>query len=262
MSQPLQDHLSTLFNNWRQVADETIEGLGKETAGLFVCLYSDALDILKAIFAAYPEEERLHSLVFTEFTGLFNELNGFQTHFLCGKYRLVLSELRFNWERIFRARHADTYALETGDTSDEPGPTLAEKHEWLTNREDQLDWRRLIAPTLARLFPANIPADIDARFRPLWQRLNHGVHPSGDLREKLIGASALHVRDAFDEAWARQTHADAVEVFGLIWLAILSRFPDAIPALLADPHTFQVCPQLRVALETNQIDHELTETTG
>jgi hypothetical protein len=59
----------------------------------------------------------------------------------------------------------------------------------------------------------------------------------------------LHAIDAFDEAWARETHRDAAEVFGLLWLAVPSRFPAAVPALLADSETFQTCPQVRAVLE-------------
>ena len=61
--------------------------------------------------------------------------------------------------------------------------------------------------------------------------------------------SSLHAIDNFDKTWARETLADAVEVFGIIYLAVLSQFPAAVPALLADPGTFRVCPQLRAELE-------------
>jgi hypothetical protein len=89
----------------------------------------------------------------------------------------------------------------------------------------------------------------DARFKPVWQRLNRCVHPSGELRERLTDESALLARDAFDERWARETQADALEVFGLIQLAVVLRFPNARRALLADPHVFRTRPQLRAALE-------------
>ena len=104
-------------------------------------------------------------------------------------------------------------------------------------------------PALARLFGAGVPGDAEAHFRRLWDRLSGCVHPSGELREMLAGESGLHAVDAFDEGLARQTLADAAEVFGLIWLAALSRFPSAVPTLLADPNTFRACPQLRTVLE-------------
>jgi hypothetical protein len=86
-----------------------------------------------------------------------------------------------------------------------------------------------------------------------------------------------------DAGWARETRADAVEVFelrasgqnylsggrkppefrssqgayaprsgfcplALIFLAVLSRFPAVVPTLLADPHMFSVCPRLRAVV--------------
>lgn len=164
------------------------------------------------------------------------------------RYRLVLSQLRFNWERIFRARYADAYAEIHPNETDLPGPTLDEKHDWLMKREYRLNWRSVISPTLTRLFSAGTPDEAESHFKPLWERLNRCVHPSGELREKLAGDSALHLFDAFDEGWARETRADAVDVFGLIFLAILSRFPATIPTLLADPHFSPICPQLRAVL--------------
>ena len=47
MSSSQPDHLSTLLGVWRNVADETNRVLGEETAGFFIYLYNDALDILK-----------------------------------------------------------------------------------------------------------------------------------------------------------------------------------------------------------------------
>src|SRR5262249_2092724 len=131
---------------------------------------------------------------------------------------------------------------------DIPGPTLDEKHDWLMRREDRLNWRSVIAPTLTRLFSAGTPDEAETHFKPLWDRLNRCVHPSGELREKLTRESARHLFQAFDDGWAREPHDDAVDVFGLIFFAILSRFPAAIPALLADPHMFPSCPQLRAVL--------------
>jgi hypothetical protein len=103
MSQALEDLLSTLFGHWRKVAEETNSCLGEETAGLFIDLYHDALAIQGAVLDTYPEEERLCSLVFADIIGLFKELHWFHAMFLFGNYPFVLSRLRHNWERLFRA---------------------------------------------------------------------------------------------------------------------------------------------------------------
>src|SRR5262249_35907783 len=120
-----QEHLlSTLFGFWREVAAETIRCLGEGTASLFLDLYNDALNIQGAVLAAYPEEERPCSLVFADFAGLLKELHWLHALFLFGNYPFVLSRLRHDWEWLFRAYHADTYAQHNPGATDVPGPTL------------------------------------------------------------------------------------------------------------------------------------------
>ncbi len=251
MSDSQKDFLSKLIGFWKEVADETNRVLGEETAGFFIELYNDVIDIFGAINDAYPQAEWLCSITCIEFMGLLKETLWLHALFLCGNYPIVLSRLRFNWERIFRASYADAFAQEHPDEPDVPGLTLDDKYEWLMKQEDhnRLNWSRLIAPTLSRLFAASTLEEVKSQFWPLWNRLNRCVHPSGDLREKLTGESALHHIDNFDEGWARQTRADAVEVFGLIFLAVLSQFPAIVPTLLANPHVFSECPQLRAVLK-------------
>jgi hypothetical protein len=43
----------------------------------------------------------------------------------------------------------------------------------------------------------------------------------------MLDDSALHVRDGFDEDWARQTADIGGKVFDLVWLVIFSHHPDA-----------------------------------
>jgi hypothetical protein len=240
-----------LFGHWNEVADETVRSLGEEQSGLFVELYSDALEIHGAIATTHPEENEpgSASLTYFEFLGLWKEVHWFHALFLSGNYRLILSQLRFNWERIFRARFADAFNQEHPGASDCPGPTLDDKCDWLMKREDRLNWTSLVLPTLKHLYSATPPSEIEPKFKPLWDRLNRCVHPSGALREKLVGDSALLMRDAFDKDWAQETLNDTAAVFTIIWLAILSRFPVAVPILLAKPCMFRACPQLRAVLQ-------------
>ncbi len=112
MNQPPQDPLSMLFGLWKKIGEETSQRLGDETANLFVYLYNDSVEIGGAVGAAYPKEEVCQSLVNLELIGLLKELSCLHVLFLSGNYPIVLSRLRFNWERIFRACHADMYALE------------------------------------------------------------------------------------------------------------------------------------------------------
>lgn len=257
MTDPVPDLLSTVFSTWRDVAAETVQALGADIAYAFVEFHDDALQIWGAISGVYPEEERLNSLILAETTGLFKELRCLQVLFLAGQYPLVVRQLRFNWERMFRARHADLYAQEHPGDPDVPGPTLDDKHRWLARPNARLDWSTVIQPALLHLFPSSARAEVVSQFKPLWDDLNRCVHPSSELRESLLGESALHVRDAFDEPWARRTQALAVDVFELIWLAVLNRFPAAVPPLLAEPFALQGCPNLRSLLVGAPCPHEV-----
>jgi hypothetical protein len=91
-----------LFGHWSQVAEETTRRLGDESAGLFVYFYNDGLDILHAILDGYTKEERLHSLVFGEFTALFKELHWLHVLFLSGNYPIIFRNARGNEVRVGR----------------------------------------------------------------------------------------------------------------------------------------------------------------
>jgi hypothetical protein len=44
---------------------------------------------------------------------------------------------------------------------DAPGPTIDDKHEWLTRHEKKPRWDTVITSALARVYPVGIPANID-----------------------------------------------------------------------------------------------------
>lgn len=246
---------SKMFRFWREVVDETEHSLDEKQITLLYLMARDAIDIGGAIADTYPIEELLTSLVYVEWLGLFNnELPTFYLLFLSGQYRHVMSQLRFNWERIFQAWRADDKCRV--QSSDSSGSSLAEvdhKHDWLAQHENNSKWPGVIRPTLRRLFRLKGEAmtTLESRYKSVWDRLNRCVHPSGDLREKSFRASMLHLRCTFDEGFARGTLDDAAEVFGLIWLAMLSWFPKAIKDLKSDLNTFQDHPHLRAALEAH-----------
>jgi hypothetical protein len=68
----------------------------------------------------------------------------------------------------------------------------------------------------------------------------------------MMGESALLVTDSFDETWATEIIQDATEVFDLIWLAVISRFPKCAP-LLAQQEYGLVCPLTQTVLEKSSI---------
>jgi hypothetical protein len=251
-----QELHSALVACWREIADETDRSLDETQVTLLYLFARDAIDIGGAIADTYSEEDLLTSLVYVEWLGLFaNELPTFYLLFLSGQYRHVMSQLRFNWERIFQASQADAKCLVDSDgTAESYLAALDTKHDWLSRRETNPNWPRVIVPTLKRVFRAK-GGDmklLESRYKPVWGRLNRCVHPSGELREILFGASNLQVNCAFDRTWALQTLEDAAEVFGLICLAVLSRFPKAISDLKSQLNTLKDRPHLCEALAAHQ----------
>jgi hypothetical protein len=251
VKETLQAELWKQCGHLLEVAEKTVDCLGEERAWLFVDLANDWLDIhLHGILEAYMQEELLTSLVYHDFTGLFKELRWFQILFLAGNYPILYRNLRFVWELIFRAYHADSYAGAHPDNPDVPGILAGEKSDWLADREEKrrLNWNSVMSPGLLRLFPTMQHAEIEDVFHPIWAHLSGSVHPSSDLRIRKIDYSELkddmHLLDSFNEAWAIESLDLSSQVFDLIWLAVLSRFPNCLP-LLSDPKSFRHCPMTR-----------------
>lgn len=90
--------------------------------------------------------------------------------------------------------------------------------------------------------------EVREHYHNLWQSLHKYVHPSVDLVSRMMGESDLLVADSFDETWATEIIQDATEVFDLIWLATISRFPKCAP-LLAQQEYGLVCPLTQAVLE-------------
>jgi hypothetical protein len=253
MTATLRKYLDHFNSRHRQVAEQTVAALGEDRALLFVSLQSDWVDLIGAVPKAYPEltappasddaPPAEGSLLLIDLQGLLLELDRQQFAFLGGHYAAVGRSLRYVWELMYRAFLADTYA-EIGDGDDLPGPTPDDKAEWLRTRKGPLNRKTVIEPMLDRLLPATQHGRIASDFIPLWERLNRVVHPSWELRDRLINPSALLVADGYDADWASEVLSDAANVFDLIWLAVLHRFPDC-RRLLANETTFAHCPLAR-----------------
>ena len=248
------DHLLTLlgeqYEHLREIAEETFRSLGKEQAGHFTRLANDWMDVLVAISNTYPENERLHSLMYLYLSGLFKEVIWFQLLFLAGNYALLLRSRRFIWEMIFRAYHVDTYVRESPSDPEPPGPTLDDKVEWLGQREkDMYRWDSFVKPTLLRLLPQAKGTEMEECYKSLWDKLNAYVHPSKALLDRMVvSKTGFLVRDAFDREWALETVGTATMVFDLVWLAVISRFPGCA-GLLAQKGLHVEYPIVTTALE-------------
>jgi hypothetical protein len=207
---------------WTTVAEQTVRALGEEQAARFIDLANGWIEIQGAVFDAYAQEEWLSSLVFLTFQALLKEVWWFNFQFLAGSYPPLHRSLRFGWEMIYRAYYADTHVSGTAD----------DKVAWLKRQERKPAWPNVIEPTLRQLLPPEERGKIEQYCMPTWRRLNECVHPSMAVLENAVGDSALLVRDAFDREWALGTLKTAGVVFDLVWLAVLSRFPKCIEAVV------------------------------
>lgn len=249
MSDKHSSYLSEVYDRLKEIEQESVLKLGREKAFHFVELANDWIDIQAAISRTYSYNELVQGLVYFCFFSLFKEVQWFQLHFLSGNYPLLGRSLRFVWEMIYRAYYTDTY---TGDSP--PGPSLADKILWLEQRESTLHWGNCICPMLAKVFPlTKQEQEVREHYHNLWQSLNRYAHPSVDLVSRMMGESALLVTDSFDERWATEIIQDATEVFDLIWLAVISRFPKCAP-LLAQQKYGLVCPLTQAVLEKSFIN--------
>jgi hypothetical protein len=147
--------LCRVFEGYREIERQTIEALGEEEAHVFVNLWNDSFEIQNAIDGAYPQEERIRSLVAVRLWEFSRELLNLQVLFLCGNYSLLRGRLRFILEMIFRAFHADKYERNLSHGPDGQGPSLDDKSAWLERLEENrgLSWGNLMEPTLRMVLP-------------------------------------------------------------------------------------------------------------
>lgn len=239
----LWDHYHPLL----EVAEQTVEKLGEERTFLFVNLANDFIDLQGAMLDAYPKEELFSSLVYCDFTGVFQQIRWCQLMFLGGNYAQLYRNLRFVWEMAYRALHADHEYRVPSPAADAQPVTADDKIEWLENHKPRLNWANAIAPGLRRVL-GDSDATIDD-LHHLWDLLNKCVHPSKEFRYRMIEDSNLLVTDGFDESWAKESLDASAEVFDLVWLSVLARFPKCCEHL-ERPNTFKASPRTKQRILT------------
>lgn len=237
-----------LWNGLNAISKETAEHLS-ERAQCFVELYNDWLDIMGTFTTAYSNDLPLTSLVAADFFSLGKDLHWLHRLLHWGNYPLVIRVLRYDWELMFRAYYADVYQPSVPGDADLPGSSVDDKIHWLESRGPGLHFNSLIIPILNVL----LPGSEREHYKRLWRELNKHVHPTKDLRYRMIEESALAVRDGFDQEWAESAIDLACDVYDLIWLMTLHRFPNCVP-LLTGSRLFQYTPKTsRLLLELPRI---------
>jgi len=180
----------------------------------------------------------LTSLVAADFFSLGKDLHWLYRLLLWGNYPLVSRTLRYDWELMFRAYYVDVFQPSVPGDTDLPGSSIDDKVQWLEARGPSLHLHSLIVPILNAI----LPDDQREHYKRIWRKLNKHVHPTKILRDKMFDESALAVRDSFDKEWAEEALDDACQVFDLIWLMTLGRFPKCVP-LLGGPRLFRHTPR-------------------
>lgn len=206
---------------------QTLEKLGEETAGVFVCAANDCITVSGAVTAAYPGDKNCN-LVLMTLWGLFKEACWFHSFFSAGNYPILLSRLRFVWESMFRAYFAEHYPMGPCTKWDPPGPTADNKLVWLDTHGHRLNWDTCIEPVLRAVFPlADKEQEVRDHYHNLFKYLHRYAHPSAYLLDRMLDDSALHVKDGFDEKWAQESAQVGAEIFDLVWMVVFKHYPDA-----------------------------------
>jgi hypothetical protein len=209
------------------IEQKTVEKLGEETAAIFVCAANDCITVSAAVMDANAGEQSCN-LVLLTLWGLFKEATWFHSFFVAGNYPVLLARLRFVWESMFRAYFAEHYPMGPCTTWDVPGPSGDDKLAWLDAHGHQLKWDTCIEPVLRAVFPlADREEEVREYYRDLFKYLHRYAHPSAYLLDRMMDDSALHIKDGFDEDWARQAAGIGAKVFDLVWMVVFKHHPDA-----------------------------------
>jgi len=250
------EHLLSLLGDQYEylpkIAEETFRSLGKEQAGYFTSLANDWIEIWGAIRDTYSEDELSNGLMYIYFPALFKEVYWLQLLFLAGNYPLLHRSLRYVWEMIFRAYYIDTYARESPDDPEPPGPTVNDKVEWLGKHELKLQMYKwvFVRGVLRRLLTQAKGTEIEEDYKALWDKLNEYVHPSKALLDRMVvDVPGFLMTDSFDKEWASETIDTATMIFDLVWLAVIWRFPRCAE-LLAQRGLLLEYPIVTTALES------------
>jgi hypothetical protein len=206
---------------------ETLEKLGEQKGGFFIFAANDWLAINSAVLTAYPGEQS-RNLVMLTFWGLFKEVCWLHFLFVAANYPMLLARLRFVWESAFRAYFAEHYPMGPCQDWAVPSPRLDDRLAWLDEHGKDLRWDTCIEPVLRAVFPlADREQQVRDHYNEMFKHLHRYAHPSAYLTGRMLGDSALQVRDGFDLDLALEVVGIGAEMFDLIWMAVFAHHPDA-----------------------------------
>lgn len=216
----LEEILDNLYENWREIRKETIEGLGEREAAKIIDFHAQNwIDVTEWISSTYGRQGQMN-IVYFQFFRLFKEIYWLQFLFHTGNYSTAYRNLRYILEMICQAYCINTnYPDLTLDKQIERARELEENHIYGWN---------IVRKALCQVFNEN-EEEVRARFNPLWQDLCKYAHPSARQMDLVAEKDFPSlVTDSFDESLARKVLKEADQVFDIMYATVLKSFPKAI----------------------------------
>jgi hypothetical protein len=209
-----------LFEIWKPVRQDTVAGLGKDTAYRMVHLHSNNwIDMSTWVSEAYTTSERMN-MVFAEFQRVFKEIYWTQFLFLNANYPAVYRSLRYMLEMMAQAYRVDEKFQHL---------TIDGKMKAIINMEDngtkrEYGWQ-VVKEALISVFQIN-EMEINNRFKPTWASLNRHSHPSARQLDKVVDLDPKSlITDSFDETLAGETLVTVDVIMDLVDAIVFTAFP-------------------------------------
>ncbi len=215
----LEEILDNLYESWREIRKETIEGLGEREAAKIIDFHAQNwIDVTEWISSTYGRQGQMN-IVYFQFFRLFKEIYWLQFLFHTGNYPTVYRNLRYILEMICQAYYIDTK---------HPNLTLDEQIEKMTEIEERIYGWNIVSNALCKVFDKT-EQEIRARFKPLWDDLNKYAHPSARQMDLVAEKDfASLVTDSFNQSLARKLLEETDQVVDIVYAIILTKFPKTI----------------------------------
>lgn len=216
----LEEILDNLYENWREIRKETIEGLGEREAAKIIDFHAQNwIDVTEWISSTYGRQGQMN-IVYFQFFRLFKEIYWLQFLFHTGNYPTAYRNLRYILEINCQAYYIGTrYPDLTLDEQIEKARELEEKRIY--------GWK-MVSSVLCKVFNKT-EESVRVCFKPLWDDLNKYAHPSASQMDFAAERdfSGL-VTDSFNESLARKLLEETDQVFDIVYAIVLTKFPKTI----------------------------------
>jgi hypothetical protein len=230
--QEIHKLLNDLYSPLKEVANEAIGKLGKEKALIYIDIFNDWINISGEIKNQYADTELINSLLYLSQHSLMKDIYWIQLFFLTGNYPQIYRSLRYILEMSFKGYYMDTYDKHPRKNMEHLANDIDVKRTWVYQNEMKLYGGKFLSECLLELFPQAKVPEVMSSYKNIWETLNKHVHPTIEYLDRtMIGVPGFAMINTFDDEWANETISISVMVFDLVWLAIISTFPNCAEKL-------------------------------